>query len=90
MSHFIKLYKKLRDSGVDAEAQMQSLRADGCSKIETIEIFVEHGKMDLGDAKQLVYNSRTWSDTKAADEAFEAAIIRGLQNRNADTAPPSM
>lgn len=61
------------------EAILAALRADGFSKVESIRATVELLRLPLGEAKWLVHNSATWSDSKAKDDAWQERLVAELE-----------
>jgi ribosomal protein L7/L12 len=47
---------------------LETLRAEGFSKVESIRATVEILRLPLADAKRLVHESRAWADRRADDD----------------------
>jgi hypothetical protein len=58
---------------------LQTLRAEGFSKIDSIRATVEVLRLPLADAKRLVHESRAWSDRREQDDLWHDALIAELE-----------
>jgi ribosomal protein L7/L12 len=67
--------KGRRAHGASDEDLMAFLRAEGCSKIDTILVLREIQDLSLGKAKELVHLSRTWADVREKDDTFHEALV---------------
>jgi len=67
--------KALRASGSSDEDLMAFLRAEGCSKIDSIVVLREALNLSLAEGKALVHLSRAWRDVRERDDAFHDALI---------------
>jgi hypothetical protein len=70
--------KRRSKGGEDMEAVIGYLRALGCSKIDSIAVLAATYGIGLAGAKKVVHFSRTWADTRAADENFHESIADAL------------
>ncbi len=63
---------------------LETLRAEGFSKIDCIRATVEMLRLPLADAKRLVHESRAWADRRESDDQWHDALIAELE---AEVAP---
>ncbi|MEX0949171.1 MAG: hypothetical protein WD296_10245 [Acidimicrobiia bacterium] len=61
------------------DAVMQTLRAEGYSKIDCIRASVEILRLPLADAKRLVHESSMWHHRRDTDDELHDALIGELQ-----------
>lgn len=61
------------------EELIADLRAEGCSKIESIAVLREVLGVNLGDAKRLVHCSSTWSDVRHRDDEFHDQLFEAAR-----------
>jgi len=67
--------RALRARGLSDEDLMAILRAEGCSKIDSIVVPRDALNLNLGQAKAMVHLSTTWGDVRVRDDAFHEALI---------------
>ena len=72
--------KTLLARGLSDEDLMAFLRAEGCSKLNSIVVLREVLNLNLGEAKALVHLSRTWGDVRERDDAFHEALIDAVND----------
>ena len=56
-----------------------ALRAEGCSKNDSIRATVEVLRLSLSAAKRLVHGSGAWLDTREADERWHEELVGELR-----------
>lgn len=61
--------------GITDEDLMTFLRAEGCSKIDSIAVLREVLNISVAEGKALVHLSRAWADVRERDNAFHEALI---------------
>lgn len=62
------------DDGARWDEILETLRAEGFSKVESIRATVEILRLPLADAKRLVHESRAWADRQADDDRFHEVL----------------
>ena len=62
------------DDGARWDEILETLRAEGFSKVESIRATVEILRLPLADAKRLVHESRAWADRRADDDRFHEVL----------------
>jgi hypothetical protein len=62
------------------EEAIAFLRAQGCSKVESIAVLNLAMGINLGRAKSLVHFSETWKDVRAKDEQFHEDLEKKLKD----------
>jgi hypothetical protein len=60
----------LWDEGARWDEILETLRAEGFSKVDCIRATVEILRLPLADAKRIVHDSRAWADRRKNDEQF--------------------
>jgi ribosomal protein L7/L12 len=71
--------EKLINSGADHELVLGFLRQRGFNKLDSIKVLVSATGISLGDAKNIVHDSRAWQDSFARDEEFHASLLKAVQ-----------
>ena len=69
----------LRATGARWDEILETLRAEGFSKIDCIRATVEVLRLPLADAKRLVHESRAWADRREQDDQGHDALIAELK-----------
>jgi ribosomal protein L7/L12 len=69
--------QSLHAEGKNKEDIVSFLRAQGCSKVESIAIFAKALGIGLAEAKNVVHLSDAWSDTREGDERFQNSLREG-------------
>jgi ribosomal protein L7/L12 len=77
--------RRMRSEGVDTEYIVGYLRASGLYQIQSIKILREIDGLNLAQAKKLVHLSRTWADTRDADDSLHDSAERALHDLNIST-----
>ena len=72
--------RALRARGFSDEDLMTFLRAEGCSKIDTIAVLREVLDLTLAEGKALVHLSKAWNDVRERDDAFHEALHQALMD----------
>jgi hypothetical protein len=67
--------RALRARGFSDEDLMIFLRAEGCSKIDSIVVLREVLNLNLAEGKALVHLSKAWGDVRERDDTFHEALI---------------
>jgi len=62
-------------SGSDVETMVRMLRDAGLSQVKSMRLLSDAGIMTFGEAKDVVANSPSWTDTVDAHEALVSAGI---------------
>jgi ribosomal protein L7/L12 len=62
------------DEGSRWDEILETLRAEGFSKVECIRATVEILRLPLADAKRIVHESRAWSDRRQEDDRLHEAL----------------
>jgi hypothetical protein len=62
------------DDGARWDEILETLRAEGFSKVESIRATVEILRLPLADAKRLVHESRARADRRDADDRFHEVL----------------
>lgn len=75
---FIIECRRRHDAGAPIEDLIGYLRDAGCSKIDSMVILTASCGVDLGQAKELVHCSPTWSERRESDDAFHAAAAEAV------------
>jgi len=70
--------RALRSNGSPIEDGIRLLRERGVSKLGSIRLLHLALDIDLGDAKSIIYESPTWEDRKASDEAFAESAVKAF------------
>ena len=60
------------DDGARWDEILETLRAEGFSKVDCIRATVEI--LPLADAKRIVHDSRAWADRRKTDEQFHDVL----------------
>ncbi|GAB5562838.1 MAG: hypothetical protein SynsKO_44850 [Synoicihabitans sp.] len=68
-----------RAAGDSLEESLSKLRSQGASIMECIVSMKEETGCSLGDAKEVVAQSKTWSDVTKATEPLWDELIAGLE-----------
>ena len=76
--------KRIFATGADKEALLEFLRESGCSKIDSIVVVMRTFEIDLAKAKETVHFSRTWHDTRKADESFHETLANAVTKGDVD------
>jgi len=71
--------ERLLQSGADHEIVLAFLRERGFNKLDSIKALVGISGISLGDAKNVVHNSRAWQDVFTRDEEFHASLEKAVQ-----------
>ena len=58
---------------------LSALRAEGCSKNDSIRATVEVLRLSLGAAKRLVHGSEAWLDARESDERWHDELVGELR-----------
>lgn len=66
-------------AGKTNEEIVAFLRAQGCSKVESMTIVARIFGLGLNEAKEIVHLSPTWSDIRTQDDRFHQTLEKGLQ-----------
>ncbi len=74
----IAMVRKLHSNSAPIEEILVFLRKENASRIDSIRLLHLGTGIGLGEAKRIVFLSKTWSDRFASDEAFLDALLRGL------------
>jgi ribosomal protein L7/L12 len=74
------LCRALRARGFSDEDLMVFLRAEGCSKIDSIAVLREVLDLKLGEAKAFVHLSEAWGDVRERDDAFHETLHQVLMD----------
>ena len=69
----------MRKSGVTLEDSLTRLRSKGASIIECIAAVKEETGCELGEAKRVVHQSKTWRDVAEAAEVMWDELIAEIQ-----------
>jgi hypothetical protein len=69
--------QSLHAEGKSQDEIVSFLRAQGCSKVESIAILAKALGIGLGKAKEVVHLSATWADTRGRDERFQSSLEEG-------------
>jgi len=69
----------MRKTGASLEESLTHLRSKGASIIECIVAVKEESGCELGEAKRVVSQSKTWRDVAEATEAMWDELIAGLE-----------
>jgi hypothetical protein len=64
----------LWDEGARWDEILESLRAEGFSKVDCIRATVEILRLPLADAKRIVHESRAWADGRERDDQFHDTL----------------
>jgi hypothetical protein len=67
--------RALRARGFSDDDLMAFLRAEGCSKIDSIVVLREVLDLSLAEGKALVHLSKAWGDVRERDDTFHEALI---------------
>ena len=62
------------DHGARWDEILETLRAEGFSKVECIRATVEILRLPLADAKRIVHDSRAWAHRRKNDEQFHDVL----------------
>ena len=62
------------DDGARWDEILETLRAEGFSKVDCIRATVEILRLPLADAKRIVHDSRAWADRRKNDEQFHDVL----------------
>jgi hypothetical protein len=95
---FTSELKAMREAGLSLEESLSHLRSKGASIIECIVAVKEETGCELGDAKRVVHQSKTWRDVAEATEVMWDELITALEKeepnqpiqRNASTGSVSI
>ncbi len=68
IGHVTERATAMWDDGARWDEILETLRAEGFSKVESIRATVEILRLPLADAKRLVHESRAWADRRAEDD----------------------
>jgi ribosomal protein L7/L12 len=66
--------QSLHAEGKSQDEIVSFLRAQGCSKVESIAILAKALGIGLGKAKDVVHFSGAWADTRKRDERFQSSL----------------
>ena len=77
----------MRQAGVSLDESLAQLRSRGASIIECIAAVKEEAGCELGEAKRIVSQSKTWRDVAEATEVMWDELITELQ-KQAPNQPP--
>jgi ribosomal protein L7/L12 len=69
---------QMRSAGAETEDILAFLRSQGLFKIQSIQALRALEGITLAEAKKRVHLSRTWSDTRQADDRLHGAAERTL------------
>jgi ribosomal protein L7/L12 len=79
MTSLLAQAEQLQRDGRDIDDILVFLRAQGCSKIDSIKLLMQLSNLTLAEAKERVHCSRAWDDTRAADEALHEALDEAIE-----------
>ena len=69
--------QSLHAEGKSQNEIVSFLRAQGCSKVESMAILAKALGIGLGKAKEVVHLSGAWADTRERDERFQSSLEEG-------------
>jgi ribosomal protein L7/L12 len=72
--------RRMRSIGADTDDVLAFLREKGCYKLQSIKVLREVEGISLGEAKERVHLSRTWADTREADDKLHEVAERALES----------
>ena len=72
--------QQLNAQGNGNEEIVALLRAQGCSKVESIVVLVKALKSENRKAKEIVHLSKTWADVRERDDQFHEALVKASEN----------
>lgn len=76
--------------GGDIETLLFNLRRRGADKIDSIKVIRASMGFSTAQAKSLVDRSETWSDRYAQDQAFHAALKKGVSELSHEVDEPEI
>lgn len=79
IGHVTERATAMWDDGARWDEILESLRAEGFSKVESIRATVEILRLPLADAKRLVHESRAWADRRADDDRLHEVLESKLR-----------
>lgn len=74
LTTMIQRGQQLRAQGATSEDIVLFLRAQGCSKVESIAAIARILEVALGRAKEIVHTSKTWEDIRERDDRFHDSL----------------
>jgi ribosomal protein L7/L12 len=72
-------FRLLVESGEPQQEVIAKMRLAGLHKIQSIKLVSEFYQMPVGEAKQMVHRSDTWSDRRESDEAFHEVVFEAAK-----------
>ena len=84
---FTQDLKSMREAGLSLEDSLSRLRSKGASIIECIAAVKEETACELGAAKRVVHQSKTWRDVAEATEAMWDELISELEKEEPNQPP---
>jgi len=78
-SSLVTTCQQQRAAGKTNEDIVAFLRAQGCSKVESMTIVARAFGLGLNEAKEIVHLSQAWSDVRSRDDRFHQTLEKGLQ-----------
>ena len=81
MEDLLELARAQRSSGKELEDVLSGLRGRGASIIDCLKIVREVEQVDLGRAKLIVDESRTWADAGESNRQLRAQVARTLKRK---------
>jgi ribosomal protein L7/L12 len=69
---------EMLSGGRGVDAILSFLRANECSKVESIRLLMAVTGWPLGEAKRRVHSSPVWDDVRERDEEFHASLEDSL------------
>lgn len=77
--------QRLKGEGLPLEDILRFFRANGASITESMKLLTRLEKVNLGEAKKIVYFSETWSDFRAGSEELHERAEKAARELEAET-----
>ena len=79
----------MREAGLPLEESLSRLRSKGASIIECIVAVKEETGCELGEAKRVVHQSKTWRDVAGVTEVIWDELITALEKEEPKPPEPT-
>jgi hypothetical protein len=77
---YASILKSRLDSGSSLEEAITHLRIIGASPRDVMKALIETRKVNLGEAKLILQNSKAWKDITVKAEKLRGKVVKTIRN----------